>query len=125
LSEEPLSGKLEHDKALIYGALQRGRGFLGYEQPGAIAGFAFWARSGGDEATMGEAVALENTLEVRIRLPAPARLRLLRDGQVVTESSGDRMTLMSHLPGVYRIEAYRRYAGRKRGWIFSNPIYVH
>jgi hypothetical protein len=74
---------------------------------------------------MGETLALESTLEIRIRLPAPARLRLLRDGQLVTESNGDRLTLMSHLPGVYRVEAYRRYAGRKRGWIFSNPIYVH
>jgi hypothetical protein len=125
LSEEPLSGELGHDRALIYGALQRGRGFLGYEQPGAIAGFAFWARSGGAEATMGEMLTLGNTLEIRIRLPAPARLRLLRDGRLVTESSGDRLTLMSHLPGVYRMEAYRWYAGRKRGWIFSNPIYVH
>ena len=74
---------------------------------------------------MGETLALESTLEIRIRLPAPARLRLLRDGQLVTESNSDRLTLMSHLPGVYRVEAYRRYAGRKRGWIFSNPIYVH
>jgi len=27
-------------------------------------------------------------------------------------------------PGSYRLEAYRRYLGKKRGWIFSNPIYV-
>jgi hypothetical protein len=26
--------------------------------------------------------------------------------------------------GVYRIEAYRRHLGRRRAWIFSNPIYV-
>ncbi len=27
-------------------------------------------------------------------------------------------------PGVYRVEAYIRYKGRRRGWIFSNPIYI-
>ena len=27
-------------------------------------------------------------------------------------------------PGVYRVEVWRSYLGRKRGWIFSNPIYV-
>jgi len=26
--------------------------------------------------------------------------------------------------GVYRVEAYRNYLGLRRGWIFSNPIYV-
>ena len=28
-------------------------------------------------------------------------------------------------PGVYRVEAYRRYKGLKRAWIFSNPIYIY
>ena len=26
--------------------------------------------------------------------------------------------------GVYRVEVYRRYLGKRRGWIYSNPIYV-
>ena len=27
-------------------------------------------------------------------------------------------------PGAYRVETYIQYMGRKRGWIFSNPIYI-
>ena len=27
-------------------------------------------------------------------------------------------------PGAYRVQAFKRYAGRKRGWVYSNPIYV-
>jgi hypothetical protein len=27
-------------------------------------------------------------------------------------------------PGVYRVEAYIEFKGKRRGWIFSNPIYV-
>ena len=27
-------------------------------------------------------------------------------------------------PGVYRVEAWKSYLGIKRGWVFSNPIYV-
>ena len=27
-------------------------------------------------------------------------------------------------PGVYRVEAWKNYLGLKRGWVFSNPIYV-
>jgi hypothetical protein len=26
--------------------------------------------------------------------------------------------------GVYRVEAYRSFLLRKRGWVFTNPIYV-
>lgn len=124
LSQEPLTGDLEHDAAIVYRALRAGQSFLGYERAGAIAGFAFWARSGDAEATMGERLTLRGTLELQVMTPAPARLRLLCNGQLVTQSRGRNLTLISHRPGVYRVEAYRRFAGRQRGWIFSNPIYV-
>lgn len=124
LSAEPLTGDLEHDRAVVYAALRQGSGFLGYEQPGPIAGFRFWARSGKAEATMGETLTLHKALEFRVTTPARARLRLLRDGQMIAQTHGDQLALMTYLPGVYRVEAYRRYAGRLRGWIFSNPIYV-
>ena len=124
LSDEPLTGDLEHDKRLVYGALRAGRGFLGYEQAGAIAGFAFWARSGPAEATLGETLPLQDRVEVRATVPRPARLRLLRDGEVVAQSRGRQLVVVSSRPGAYRLEAYRRCAGRERGWIFGNPIYV-
>jgi hypothetical protein len=31
---------------------------------------------------------------------------------------------MAREQGVYRVEAYRRCFFRKRGWVFTNPIYV-
>lgn len=124
LSLEPLTGNLEQDKQVIYGALKAGRGFLGYEQPGAIAGFVFWIRSGDDEATMGETLGLKDTLELRVSLPAPARLRVLRDGKAIAQTGGKHLTLIAHKPGTYRVEVYRRYRGKERGWVFSNPIYV-
>jgi hypothetical protein len=33
-------------------------------------------------------------------------------------------TYIATEPGVYRVEVWRNFLGRKRGWIFSNPIYV-
>jgi hypothetical protein len=124
LSQEPLTGDLAHDRAVIYNALKAGHGFLGYEQPGAIAGFTFWARSGKAEATMGETLTQQGPVELRVSTPAPARLRLLRDGEVIAQTRGDQLTAITQRPGVYRLEAYRRYVGKERGWIFSNPIYV-
>jgi len=124
LGTEPLNGDLAHDRAIVYDALRHGRGFLGYEQPGSISGFYFLARSAGAEATMGEALAVGGPVELRVHCPGPARLRLLRDGQVVVRTRGSELTYLTHRPGVYRVEAGRRLAGRERGWIFSNPIYV-
>lgn len=73
---------------------------------------------------MGEVLPLQETVELRVSAPGPARLRLLRNGQVVAQAVESRLVSISHVPGVYRVEAYRRHAGRERGWIFSNPIYV-
>jgi hypothetical protein len=124
LTDEPLSGDLERDRAMIYGALKAGRGHLGYERPASISGFTFWARSGDAEATMGEALSLQGTVELQVKAPAPSGLRLLRDGELIARTEGEKLTLIAHRPGVYRVEAYRRFFGKDRGWIFGNPIYV-
>jgi predicted metal-dependent phosphoesterase TrpH len=124
LSDEPLTGELEHDRALVYGALRAGHSFVGYEQPSPVAGFTFWAQSGGAEAIMGQTLALKDRVELRVTAPVSGRLRLLRDGEPVAQAYGDRLTLVTHERGVYRLEAYRRFAAKERGWIFSNPIYV-
>ncbi|HNS50466.1 MAG TPA: CehA/McbA family metallohydrolase [Anaerolineae bacterium] len=124
LSQEPPSGDLAHAKSLVYHGLRAGASFVGYERLAPVAGFSFWARSGDSEATMGETLPLRRAVELRIDAPDRALLRLLRDGQVVAQSRGRSLAAMAPRPGVYRAEAYRTYAGRMRGWIFSNPIYV-
>jgi len=57
-------------------------------------------------------------------LPASADIRLLRDGQVIARSHDRRLEFTTGVPGIYRVEVYRRYRLRQRAWIFSNPIYV-
>jgi hypothetical protein len=125
LSREPLVGDLAHDQGVIYEALRNGHGFLGYEQPAPIAGFTFWAESGGAEATMGEELSLSGRIMLRARLPGLARIRLLRNGEVVARAWGSRLDWVGQRTGAYRLEATRRYTGRWRAWILSNPIYVH
>jgi hypothetical protein len=124
LSQEPLTGEVEHDRAIVYRALKNGQGFVGYEQLAPIAGFGFWARTGTSEATMGETLRLQRTAELKITVPARALVRLLRNGELVAQARGRELALLAPRAGVYRAEAYRAYAGRLRGWIFSNPIYV-
>jgi hypothetical protein len=73
---------------------------------------------------MGETLTFESAVELRMTTPAPGLLQLVREGQVVAQTFGRTLALMTPRPGAYRAEAYRRYAGRMRGWIFSNPIYT-
>lgn len=124
LSQEPLVGDLAHDRDLVNEALRNGHGFLGYEQPARVAGFTFWARSGSGEATMGEELKLRGRATLQARLPAPARMRLLCNGTVLAQARGSRLDWVGQRTGAYRLEAFRRYAGRWRSWIVSNPIYV-
>jgi hypothetical protein len=124
LTQEPFSGDLQHDRHMVYRALREGHGFVGYERPSPVSGFTFWARSGNAEATMGESLQIDGTVELRLTTPAPARIRILRNGEIIAQTEGDRLTLVAHHAGVYRAEAYRRFYGKERGWIFANPIYV-
>ena len=69
-----------------------------------------------------EATAGRRTL--RVRTPADAKLRLLRDGVEIAGGLGRSLDTEVEEPGVYRVEAVRRAGGRERTWILSNPIYL-
>jgi hypothetical protein len=50
---------------------------------------------------------------------------LLKNGEPVrTWHKHDLCTYITNEPGVYRVEVYIQYLGRRRGWIYSNPVYV-
>jgi hypothetical protein len=52
-------------------------------------------------------------------------MRLLHDGKEIFHSNSlNHLTLPVTHPGAYRVECYMRFLGERRGWIFSNPIYL-
>ncbi len=125
LLSQPLSGDLVTDKRLIYEALARGRGWIGYDLASSTRGFRFVAQGKEQTITMGEEMALNGGVTLQARLPAMAEIRLIRNGETVR--TWKNQYTCAHIvtePGIYRLEAYRLYRGRKRGWIFSNPIYL-
>jgi hypothetical protein len=61
---------------------------------------------------------------LHISLPAPALVRILRNGSLVTKEKNKTIILPVIEPGVYRIEAFLKAYGKYRPWIFSNPIFV-
>ena len=125
LIPEALSGDALADRRIIYDALAAGHCFVAYDRPLSTRGFRFSASGREGSAIMGDEISSRGGVTLQATLPAFAEIRLIRDGKVIRrESSAPAVTHLALEPGVYRVEAWRRYLGRRRGWIFSNPIYV-
>lgn len=118
------SGDAAQDAQLVYQALEKGRAFVAYDGLAPARGFTFTAEHDGATYTMGDAFVAHHAVRFRARAPARARLRLIHNGSCIAQARGTELIHHSHTPGFYRIEAYRPYALRQRGWIYSNPIYV-
>ncbi len=125
LLPEPLTGDVAADRRMVYGALAAGHCFVGYDLPHPTRGFRFTGHGTEATAQMGDEIACRSGVTLQATLPTFAELRLLRNGRVIRkEKNAHALTVLVHEPGAYRVEAWRRYLGRRRGWIFSNPIYV-
>jgi hypothetical protein len=125
LLTEELSGEVADDRKLILEALANGQAFIGYDLPAPTRGFRFTAHGKENSSIMGEEVSAAYGVTFQIHLPIPVECRLLKDGEVVkTWNNRDNCIYITSEPGVYRTEAFINYLGRRRGWIYSNPIYV-
>jgi hypothetical protein len=123
LCPEPLSGELEPDRRAVFEALREGRSYIAVDSLAPARGFRFHAEGQAGDLPMGaEAPAGRYTLNVA--LPAPARVRLLRDGEEVAAKEGTALVHEVDEPGVYRVEARLERHGRERTWILSNPLYL-
>jgi hypothetical protein len=125
LVPKPLSGDAIEDSRLILEALSQGHAFVGYDLPASTCGFRFTAQGMEKTAWMGDEIASQNGVTFQIRLPLKTECLLLKDGKTVRSwYKRETCTYIATEPGVYRVEVYIQHAGRRRGWIFSNPIYV-
>ncbi len=124
LTSQPLTGDFARDRALVYSALGAGHSFVAYDLLADATGFRFSATSGGRTVGMGEDLALSGGAELEVVSPRLAELRIVNRGQVVARTLGRRLSYVTHEPGAYRTEAYRWYLFRRRGWVFTNPIYL-
>ena len=121
LLEEGLTSDVEYDKYLIYSALEKGSGWIGYDLLGPTKGFSFKARSASESATIGQELRRAGAVNFDVEVPLPAKIQVVRAGYgVVARQNGTRLKFISVDAGAYRVEAYRQ----GKGWIFSNPIYV-
>ena len=116
---------LQHDRQLVLEALSAGHAFIGYDLAASTRGFRFSAQGQDQKVWMGDEISAKNSVTLQIRLPQRAACHLLKDGEVIkTWDQRDTCTHITREPGVYRVEVFIDFRGRRRGWIYSNPIYV-
>ena len=121
----PMSGDVEQDRRMVLEALGRGRGFIGYDLPAPTRGFRFTAQGMDKNVSMGEDVSSQNGVTLQIRLPRSGECHLLKDGKILKSwPKQETCTYITKDAGVYRVEAFIHYQGKRRGWIYSNPIYI-
>lgn len=125
LLDQPLSGDYPSDSRRVIDAIGQGRSFIGYDLPAATRGFRFSANGREAKAAPGEELSAQNGVTFQIKLPQAADCRLIKDGKLLRRWEKETIgTYITKEPGIYRVEAYLRYKGRNRAWIFSNPIYI-
>ncbi len=120
LAEDPLTGDLATDQAIIFDALSWGRAWVGCDALGSTRGFQFEAKSGVDRATVGGEIRRAGAVTLEVTVPLPGDIQLIYNGQIVAHGSGQTLKFLVTEPGPYRAQVYR---GGK-GWIFCNPIFV-
>ncbi|HAV76994.1 MAG TPA: hypothetical protein DCX53_06525 [Anaerolineae bacterium] len=122
---EPLTGDVQIDKKMIYEAVENGNCFVAYDLPASTKGFRFKAKGLEHSAIMGDEIPAKGGVTLHAHVPSKADISLFKDGKrIVHWRNHQSLTHNTSEPGVYRIEAHRSYLGKKRGWIYSNPIYV-
>jgi hypothetical protein len=125
LLSAPLSGHAESDSRDILKSLELGRCFIANDMPAKSHGFQFQAIKDGEYIPMGSKIDYQQGLKLEISLPHKCNCCLLKDGQII-RSWNDQGHLEYDLkePGIYRVECFRQFLAKKRGWIFSNPLYI-
>jgi len=113
------------DSEMVLDALRQGHCFIGYDLPASTRGFRFTASGLGSSSEMGGELSCKGGVTIQIRLPRLAECVLIKDGTPIrTWRKHELCTFIASQPGIYRVEVYINYLGRRRGWIFSNPVYI-
>jgi hypothetical protein len=127
---QPLQGDLREDKQAIFDAFRQGHLFIANDSIASARGFTYNAQGMNKTVSIGDEIPIKGGITLQIRLPQlpppqKAECCLLKDGAVIKVwRKSENCTHIITEPGVYRVEVYLPYLGKRRGWIFSNPIYV-
>lgn len=111
---------VEKAKQIVYHALLECHVFVSNFFNGDARGFRFYAENDHGYASIGDSLTLNSKMHIVVKVPAYAKVRLVLDGKIQTESEGKEVEFFVYKPGLYRVEVFRQ----GRAWIFSNHIRI-
>lgn len=111
---------------MIMTALKEGRLFIANDMVKPSRGFKFFLDNAGNITSMGESIDYKTGQKIIAKLPYPAQCRLFCNGVLLDQKKVEsEVSWEVKEAGAYRLECTRRFLGKERGWIFSNPIYIN
>lgn len=121
----PLSGNLDVDKKMIYHSLKEGHIFICHDLLAPGKGFWFSAQIDDKSFPIGSELPFSDNICLLIRTPEVSAIRLIKDGKPCAHYLGKDWEFKPQEAGIYRVEAQLPgFFGKKRAWIFSNPIFL-
>jgi hypothetical protein len=73
---------------------------------------------------MGDSIKLIKGGTLRIKTPQRADISVIHNSGIFTTAQNtDTLTLTITESGYYRVQCLIDFLGKKRGWIYSNPIF--
>lgn len=109
-------------------ALREGHAYVSHDWMCDPTGFSVWLFWRQDKSmslgSMGGEVKFAPGQRLSVQFPVACHGRLLKDGRVIAEHSGESWEHELTERGVYRVEGWLEVGGEERPWIYANPVYV-
>lgn len=122
LDEELDKNNFAKSSKMILNAIKSGKSYIVNSYYGEAKGFRFFARKNGEYFSMGDDIYSNNTSQILLEcfLPKQARVRLMKNGECIDESTSTGGIWNCEGYGNYRIECWIN----DKAWIFSNNIRI-
>ena len=111
----------------VRASLLQGHAYVAHDWLCDPTGFTFVAENNLGVFDMGDTVPtgiVAGQTRLQAFLPVAARIKLIRNGALVTEENKSAFSFAVKDTGVYRMEAWLSTGGEYKPWILSNPIYI-
>ncbi|MFN2576668.1 MAG: hypothetical protein ABR607_03150 [Pyrinomonadaceae bacterium] len=109
----------------LLAALSQGHCYISFDSFAEASGFSFSAKN--SDTIMGDEISASSGSQLVVQVPLPARILMIRDGNVFAQRQGTTSEFSATGPGVYRVEVYLDNLSAPatgKPWIISNPIYL-
>ena len=120
----------EFSSQKIKEGIEKGNAFVAFEGLAKAKGFQFFALTNQQELAgiLGDSIAARTVDQLRVLSPFPVRYRLIRDGELLEETTEGRYEFTfapKDIQGNYRVEADLWLGDHWVNWIFTNAIYLY